>query len=97
MHATDVVVLREAHQLAAQLVVDGVVFGVEVHDAVARVHGDIAGDPVVADVAQVGAFGTDGQELWVGIALAGVSADQVSDIGPVNLKIFTCAGPGTAP
>ena len=56
-----------------------------------------AGDPVVADVAQVGAFGTDGQELWVGVALAAVSADQAADIGPVNLKVFTCAGPGTAP
>lgn len=56
-----------------------------------------AGDPVVADVAQVGAFGTDGQELWVGIALAGVSADQDADILPVNLKLFTVAGPGTAP
>lgn len=56
-----------------------------------------AGDPVVADVAQVGAFGSDGQELWVGIALAGVSADQTADIGPMNLKLFTCAGPGTSP
>lgn len=56
-----------------------------------------AGDPVVADAAQVGAFGSDGQELWVGIALAGESADQVADMLPVNLKIFTCAGPGTSP
>lgn len=56
-----------------------------------------AGDPVVADVAQVGTFGTDGQELWVGIALAGESADQAADMLPVNLKIFTCAGPGTSP
>lgn len=56
-----------------------------------------AGDPVVADAAQVGAFGSDGQELWVGIALAGASADQAADMLPVNLKIFTAAGPGTAP
>lgn len=56
-----------------------------------------AGDPVVADVAQIGAFGTDGQELWVGIALAAVSADQDADTGVVNLKLFTCAGPGTSP
>lgn len=56
-----------------------------------------AGDPIVADVAQAGAFGTDGQELWIGIALAGVSADQVADTGPANLKLFTCAGPGTSP
>ena len=56
-----------------------------------------AGDPVVADAAQVGAFGSDGQELWVGIALAGMSADQAVDALPVNLRIFTCAGPGTTP
>lgn len=55
------------------------------------------GDPVVADAAKVGAFGADGQELWVGIALGAMSADQVADMLPVNLRIFTCAGPGTAP
>lgn len=57
----------------------------------------VAGDPVVADTAQIGPFGTDGQELWVGIALAGFTSDQVSRIAPINLKLFTCAGPGTAP
>jgi len=56
-----------------------------------------AGDPVVADAAQVGAFGSDGQELWVGVALATMSADQTADTLPVNLKLFTAAGPGTAP
>lgn len=56
-----------------------------------------AGDPVVADAAQIGAFGTDGQELWVGYALAAVSADQTAERGPVNLKLFSAAGPGTAP
>ena len=56
-----------------------------------------AGDPVVADTARIGAFGTDGQELWVGVALGTVSADQVDDRAVVNLKIFTAAGPGTSP
>lgn len=56
-----------------------------------------AGDPVVADAAQVGAFGTDGQELWVGVALAAMSADQTRDRMLINLKVFTAAGPGTAP
>lgn len=56
-----------------------------------------AGDPVVADAAVIGAFGADGQELWVGYALATMSADQTADIGPVNLKLFSAGGPGTAP
>lgn len=56
-----------------------------------------AGDPVVADDNQIGDFGSDGQELWVGIALAGESSDQAAAILPVNLKIFTCAGPNTTP
>ena len=56
-----------------------------------------AGDPVVAGAATIGAFGSDGQELWVGYALATVSADQDADIGPVHLKLWTCAGTGTAP
>ena len=56
-----------------------------------------AGDPVVADVAQVGAFGSDGQELWVGVALGAMSADQTADTLPVNLRLFTAASPGTAP
>lgn len=57
----------------------------------------VAGDPVVADAAQIGGFGADGQELWVGVALAAKSADQAPRIAPINLKLFTCAGPGTAP
>lgn len=56
-----------------------------------------AGNPVVADVAQIGAFGTDGQELWVGVALATGSSDQAAAILPVNLRLFTAAGTGTAP
>ena len=56
-----------------------------------------AGDPIVANTAQVGQFGSDGQELWVGIALATGSSDQAAAILPVNLKLFTTAGPGTAP
>jgi len=56
-----------------------------------------AGDPVVADTAKVGSFGSDGQELWIGYALATVTSDIVSDIAPVCLKLFTVGGPGTAP
>ena len=56
-----------------------------------------AGDPVVADAAQVGAFGSDGQELWVGVALGAMAADQTADTLPVNIRLFSCAGPGTSP
>jgi hypothetical protein len=54
-------------------------------------------NPVVADAAQIGPFGTDGQELWVGVALAAFTADQTAQRVPVNLKLFTSAGTGTAP
>ncbi|HAM54115.1 MAG TPA: hypothetical protein DCQ64_01340 [Candidatus Rokubacteria bacterium] len=56
-----------------------------------------AGDPVVADAARIGDFDTDGQELWVGYALATVTSDIVPDVAPVNLRLFTAAGPGTGP
>jgi len=56
-----------------------------------------AGDPVVADAAKVGSYGSDGQELWIGYALATVTSDIVADIAPIALKCFTAAGPGTAP
>ena len=56
-----------------------------------------AGNPVVADAAQIGTFGTDGQELWVGLIKAAVTADQAAERGLVQLKLFSSAGPGTAP
>lgn len=55
------------------------------------------GDPVVAGAAIVDAFGTDGQELWVGIALSTGSTDEATPRLPVRLKLVTCAGPGGAP
>lgn len=55
------------------------------------------GDPVVAGAAIVDAFGTDGQELWVGIALASSSTDEATPRVPVRFKLLTCAGPGGSP
>lgn len=55
------------------------------------------GDPVVADAAIVGSFGSDGQELWIGIALAAASADQAAQTLPVMMKLITAAGPGGSP
>jgi hypothetical protein len=57
----------------------------------------VVGDPVVSDAATFGLFGSDGQELWVGYALAGATADQVNSKVLTNLKLFTVSGPGTAP
>jgi hypothetical protein len=55
------------------------------------------GDPVVAGAAAIDAFGTDGQELWVGVALASTSTDEAIPRIPVRLKLLTCAGPGGTP
>lgn len=55
------------------------------------------GDPVVADAAVVGPFGTDGQELWIGLALSSGSTDEAVARIPVRLKLITCAGSGAAP
>jgi hypothetical protein len=57
----------------------------------------VAGDPVVAAAGVLGAFGTDGQELWCGIALAAASADMVALQAPVHLTVFSAAGPGGSP
>jgi len=55
------------------------------------------GDPVVAGAAVVDAFGTDGQELWVGIALASGSTDEVLKHIPVDIRVWASAGPGGSP
>lgn len=55
------------------------------------------GDPIVAGAAVVDAFGTDGQELWVGIAYASGSTDEAVPSIPVRMKLLTCAGPGGSP
>ena len=55
------------------------------------------GDPVVAGAAIVDAFGSDGQELWVGIAMASGSTDEVVPRIPVRLQLLASAGPGGSP
>lgn len=55
------------------------------------------GDPVVADAAQVGPFATDGQELWVGIALSALSTDEALKQIPIQVQLFSSAGPGGSP
>ena len=50
------------------------------------------GDPVVTDYRAIGPFGSDGQELHLGIAVAtGASTDEAQPFVPVNLKLFTCS------
>lgn len=47
-----------------------------------------AGEPVVADAAKVGAFGTDAATLWVGYQVATHAADVVSTKSAVNMSLF---------
>ena len=56
-----------------------------------------AGDPIVADAAKVGAFGTDGQELWVGWSPNGMSSDNATVKALAFIDLFSPGGPGTAP
>lgn len=50
------------------------------------------GDPVVTDYRAIGPFGSDGQELHVGIVQAtGASTDEAQPFIPVNVKLFTCS------
>ena len=55
------------------------------------------GDPVVAGAAVVDAFGTDGQELFVGIAMASGSTDETLKHIPVYMKIFSCSNTAVTP
>lgn len=55
------------------------------------------GDPVVADAAAVGPFGTDGQELWVGTALSTLSTDEALKQLPIRVQLWTAAGTGGSP
>lgn len=59
--------------------------------------GFTAGDPIVADAAAVGSFGTDGQELWIGFAPVTVTSDIVADKAPMHLSVFFPPLTGTAP
>lgn len=55
------------------------------------------GDPCVADAAQVGPFGTDGQELWVGIYLSATSTDEALKQVPIQVQLFACNNTGGSP
>jgi hypothetical protein len=57
----------------------------------------VAGDPLVAAAAAVGAFGVDGQELWVGWSPRGIAADSAQDKALAFLNVYSPAGPGAAP
>lgn len=66
-------------------------------DAVHTTAAVTAGDPVVAGAAAIAAFGTDGQELWIGWSPLGIKADQVVLTALVFIDVFSPEGPGTAP
>ena len=55
------------------------------------------GDPIVAGAAVVDAFGSDGQELFVGIAAATCSTDETLKHIPAIMKLFAPANTATAP
>lgn len=56
------------------------------------------GDPVVADYRAIGPFGSDGQELWLGIAAAtGASTDETNPFVPVKVKLWSHSGTGASP
>ena len=55
------------------------------------------GDPVVAGAVAVAAFGSDGHELWIGTALAGMTSDSVAATALVNLKLFAPENSGGTP
>jgi hypothetical protein len=55
------------------------------------------GDPIVADAAQVGPFGSDGHELWIGTSLVTLSTDETLKQIPAQLKLFTYENSGGTP
>lgn len=55
------------------------------------------GGGLVADTAMLGVAGSDGVELWCGIVMQDVKADQVADTGIVRLHLFVPAGTGGTP
>jgi len=54
-------------------------------------------NPVVAAANTVDEFASDGQELWVGTALATYTSDNVATTLPVRMNLFSPAGVGLAP
>ena len=57
----------------------------------------VEGDPIVADAAQVGPFGSDGHELWIGTSLVALSTDEALKQIPAQLKLFTYENSGGTP
>jgi hypothetical protein len=55
------------------------------------------GDPIVAGAAVVDAFGSDGQELFVGIAGATCSTDETLKHIPAIMKLFACTNTAASP
>lgn len=55
------------------------------------------GDPIVAGAAVIDAFGSDGQELFVGIAGASGSTDEALAHIPAIMKLFAPANTAAAP
>ena len=55
------------------------------------------GGGLVADANVLGAAGSDGIELWCGITLQDVKADQTADTGIVRVHLFPPAGTGGTP
>lgn len=61
--------------------------------------GDVTeGDPIVAGTAGVDAFGSDGQELWVGIATVAYNAGDTGNSSMLaEIRLFSYAGTGASP
>ena len=55
------------------------------------------GDACVADAAQVGPFGSDGHELWIGVYLGATSTDEVLKQVPIQIKLFSYEHSGGTP
>lgn len=54
-------------------------------------------NPIVCGSSCVDAFGTDGQELWIGTSLGTYAADNAALTLPVRMNCFTASGIGTSP
>lgn len=54
-------------------------------------------NPVVCGTGCIDAFGSDGQELWVGTSLGTYASDNAALTLPVRMNCFTASGIGTAP
>jgi len=55
------------------------------------------GDPIVADAAQVGPFGADGHELWIGTSLVTLSTDETLKQIVAHMHLFSYENSGGTP